>query len=288
MTQWIVPKSQAHIQNLGYGDWLDESDRIIEQACEQWQLQPQSILPGGMLGAVIKVDFAGHPAVLKVMPPDLAAGQIQALQALDGTSAPRLQAADKEQGVLLLQYVQGRTMTRQDTVDLAQIAAVFSLFHNHPLATYSGTHISQVRQWMQAIRNNASATPVTLQWLQRAEQLLRSAPDMPLQHIHGDVGAHNFLVNDIGQLWTLDPAGISGPLAYDVGCLAFGVGDMYASPANVVAFAQQWQLPVREVARWALVRGAMVAGFTDIGAWDGYHRECVTVLPALWEQYHQW
>ena len=217
-----------------YGDggraWLDRLPALLSTCAERWSLRilpPFSELSYNYVAPAVRAD--GSPAVLKagVPNPELAT-EIAALRFYAGRGIVRLLDADPAWGVLLLERLQPGTLlsTLEDDEEATRIAAgvMRALWRPAP----AGGPFPDLPRWFAALgglrrRFDGGTGPLPLFLVELAERLL---PDLlataaaPVL-LHGDLHHMNILRAEREPWLALDPKGVIGEPAYEVGAFLY-------------------------------------------------------------------
>jgi streptomycin 6-kinase len=215
-----------------YGDagveWLENLSNLLSEFEQRWSLTiqpPFEHLSYNYIAPAVRAD--GTEVVFKaaVPNPELIT-EIEALNLYDGRGICRLLADDRDRGVLLLERLQPGTMlsTLADDEEATRIAArvMRQLWRpvppDHPFRT--------VNDWaagMEKMRQHfdGGTGPLPADLVEKAEglfaELLSSMDEIVL--LHGDLHHYNILQAERQPWLAIDPKGIVGEPAYEVGAL---------------------------------------------------------------------
>ena len=202
------------------------------EACERrWALTvlpPFPNLSYNYVAPVVRAD--GTEAVLKIgLPHRELRTEIDALRLFDGRRSVRLLAADPEQGALLLERLQpGATLTAlaseaADARATSIAAAVMRGLWRPVPAEHDFPH---VRDWAQGMtrlraRFDGGVGPFPQRLVEEAETLFTEmlASSAPPVVLHGDLHHDNILAAQRASWLAIDPKGLVGEPAYEVGAL---------------------------------------------------------------------
>ncbi len=230
-SDWIPSAFAARLTEL-YGTrgeiWLATLADRIESYALRWSLEvlpPFVPLSYNYVAPARRVD--GRAVVLKLGVPNRElAGEIEALQLYGGQGVVGLLEHDIEQGVLLLERVQpGNPLSEvKDDDEATRILAVTMrkmwrlLPADHPFR--------DVAEWARGLERlrqtfNGGAGPFPEPLVDAAEQLfaeLFASADEPVL-LHGDLHHENVLRAGPDTWLAIDPKGMAGEPAYEVGAL---------------------------------------------------------------------
>jgi streptomycin 6-kinase len=263
--------------------WLSQLPALVAQIERRWSIQvgpPFANLSYNYVAPARRAD--GSEAVLKLgLPNPELLSEIEALRLYDGRGIARLLQAEPEQGALLIERLLPGTSLAAlaDDESATEIAAHVMrqlwrpLPHNHPFAT--------VAHWAAGLgrlraRYNGSTGPLPAELVQRAEGLFRdllgssSAPVL----LHGDLHHDNILAAQREPWLALDPKGVAGEPAYEVGAL---MRNPRPQPAPILARRASILAEVLEVDRsrilaWSFAQAVLSAWWSveDHGhGWEG-------------------
>jgi streptomycin 6-kinase len=206
-------------------DWLERLPALLDACARRWSLalQPPFELSYNYVCPAVRAD--GTEVVLKVgvVNPELLS-EIAALQLYAGRGCAQLLDADPDQGIMLLERLRPGTplLELQDDQQATAIAAqvMAQLWRpvppNHPFPT--------VAKWAAGLgrlraRFNGRTGPLPRRLVEMAESLFAELiPSMaePVL-LHGDLHHWNILAAERQTWLALDPKGIVGEPAYEVG-----------------------------------------------------------------------
>jgi streptomycin 6-kinase len=206
--------------------WLASLPDLIDEASRRWSLTNIQPVPNLSYNFVAFAARGGEDVVLKIGVPNRElTSEMSALRFFDGKGAVRLLEADEERGTFLLERLQtGEMLTTLNDDDQAMyIAAEVMLSLWRPAPT-EGAFI-QLSDWFKGfeklrLRFEGGTGPFERSLVERAEYSAANffSEDYIPMLIHGDLHHYNILFSERGWL-ALDPKGIIGPAAYEVGPL---------------------------------------------------------------------
>ncbi len=256
--------------------WLDRLPALLLVYAERWSLR---LLPPFPLSYhyVAPVQWADNTdAVLKAGPPTLdRCRELLALQAFDGHGMARLLAFDLTDGVALIERVQpGHTLAGLDDETATSIAAAVmqqlwqtqadALFPEFPTIQQWGEGFARLRTCF-----NGGTGPLPAAWVDRAEhifaELTASAAAPTL--LHGDLHHFNLLAGQRSPWLAIDPQGVIGEPAYEVGALLRNPFEPLPAHADLVRFqarrvdqlAELLNLDRQRLAGWGMAQAVLSA-----------------------------
>lgn len=252
---------------------------LLDHCAERWRLTVLSPFPNlsfNYVAPAVRED--GSEAVLKIgMPHKELWTEIEALRVYDGRGSVRLLEADPEQGLLLLERLRPGTVltTLADEENDAQAtsfaaAVMRGLWRTAPLE-HSFPHIHDWAAGMQRLRAHyhGGVGPLPIRLVEEAEilfaELLASAADPVV--LHGDLHHDNILFAQQRGWLAIDPKGIVGEPAYEVGALLRNLWpDRHTihDPANLLArridqLSEELGIDRARIRGWAVAQGVLSA-----------------------------
>ncbi|HEY69627.1 MAG TPA: phosphotransferase [Anaerolineae bacterium] len=209
-------------------EWLSRLPSMLDECSERWSLAiepPFEPLSYNYVAPATLPD--GHGVVLKVgVPNPELLTEIEALQIFNGRGSVRLLDARPEQGILLLERLKpGESLTAVSDNEKAISVAVRvmkQLWRPAP-AQHS---FPTVRRWASGLERlrkafDGGSGPFPKELVNTAETLF--AELIPSSHspmlLHGDLHHSNILSAEREPWLALDPKGVIGEAAYEVGAL---------------------------------------------------------------------
>jgi streptomycin 6-kinase len=263
--------------------WLDRLPRLVADACDRWSLSLGEAFPYPSLSFVAPaVRSDGSPVVLKVgFLADELACEIEALRWYDGRGCVRLHDSVAADGVLLLERLLPGTSLELvvDDAEATCIAAGAMRALWRPAPAEHG--FPTVADWLDGLRKlrahfGGGTGPLPARLVARAErlraELLASRGDPVL--LHGDLQHYNILRAKREPWLAIDPKGVVGEPAYEVGAFLRNRYGGTDDPGRLLArrvdqFAEELGLDRRRVAGWGLVGAVLSAWWSieDGGDW---------------------
>ena len=268
--------------------WLAGLPALIEYCARRWALRVEPPFPELSYNyAAPATGTAGEPLVLKLgVPHPELTSEIAALRHYDGRGAVQLLAADDARGVLLLERLQpGRMLSELEDDDVATaIAAQVMRGLWRPPPEEGVERFRTVEQWasgMQRLREefDGGCGPFPRRLVEQAETLF--AELMPSEAtpvlLHGDLHHYNILSAGEDKWLAIDPKGVLGEPAYEVGALMrnpFGVAQWpdlsrrLQRRADILADALD--LDRQRILGWSLAQAVLSAwwSYEDGGTYD--------------------
>jgi streptomycin 6-kinase len=256
--------------------WLDQLPATIDRYARRWLLTVQPAFANLSYNYVAPATRAdGSPAVLKIgLATDAEFGsEIEALRVFDGHGMVRLLEADPKQAVMLLDRVQpGRPLTTvADDAEATLIAATLMRDFWPPAPT--GHAFPSVVDWgrgFQRLRTrfDGGSGPIPEQLATKAERLfgeLAGSAAAPVL-LHGDLHHDNILAGPEGRWTVIDPKGVTGEPAYELGAFLRNPGSLMSNPdprrvteRRIAIFSEVLGLDPERIRRWAMAQSVLSA-----------------------------
>jgi streptomycin 6-kinase len=208
--------------------WLDHLPFLLAGLAQRWALavlRPFEDLSYNYVVPVVRADGSG--AILKVgVPNPELLTEIEALRLYGGRGIVQLLEADPERGALLLERLEPGTPLACLSDDGAATSIAAQVMRqlwrplpaDHPFPTVArwAAGLGRLRE-----RFGGGTGPLPSIWVARAEglfsELIVSMAEPEL--LHGDLHHHNILAAQRQPWLALDPKGVVGEPAYEVGAL---------------------------------------------------------------------
>lgn len=209
-------------------EWLQRLPGLIAECAGRWSLTvqpPFGLLTYNYVAPAVRAD--GLPVVLKVGVPNRELStEIAALELYAGRGAVQLLAADAERGLLLLE----RLLPGEPLADLGsdeQATAIAAEVMQQMWRPLPAEHpFSTVADWARGMGRlrrqfGGGMGPFPAGLVERAEALFRELLDSAEEAVllHGDLHHHNILSAGRRPWLALDPKGLAGEPAYEIGAL---------------------------------------------------------------------
>jgi streptomycin 6-kinase len=276
--------SQEFIRNIRntFGDdgsaWLERLPDIITLCERRWSLEvspPFATLSYNYVAPARRSD--GTDLVLKMgVPRPELEREIEALRAYDGRGSVRLLDAETGKGVLLLERLKQGSMLadlypgNDDEVTMIAAGVMRQLWR--PITPHH--NFKKIEEWFEGLARLRSkfkggCGPFPVRLVETAESLyadLSQSMGEPLL-LHGDLHHFNILSATREPWLAIDPKGVVGEAAYDVGALlrnpvpdVFGRSDLvHILDRRVAILAEILDLDRRRILSWGMAQAVLSA-----------------------------
>lgn len=211
-------------------EWVKRLPGLLAQCEQRWQIQIQPpfaltynyVAPAKRAGGsqvVLKAGFPENPELIT---------EIEALRFFDGQGMVHLLEADLEQGVFLLEHIfPGHPLVNLPDDDATRIAARVMRRLWKPIPPELAARFPSTQKWARGLGRlrktfGGGTGPFPADMVERAEKLFvelhASAASAPVL-LHGDLHHWNILSAQREPWLALDPKGLVGEPAYEVGAL---------------------------------------------------------------------
>lgn len=210
--------------------WLRKLPATIEACAARWSIEvgpPFLPLYYNYVAHAVRSD--GTRLVLKLcFPDDEAPTEREAMRLFDGRGAARLFEADAEHSALLLERLEPGTKLSElcDTDDEGAISAAVSVMQNLLRPAPLVHEFPSVADWGKGFarhraRYEGTSGPLPPRLFDEAETLFRELNDSAGEPVllHGDLHHGNIIAARREPWLAIDPKGIVGEAAYEVGAL---------------------------------------------------------------------
>jgi streptomycin 6-kinase len=288
-----------------YGDkgveWLDRLPDLIAEYERRWSIAvgpPLGGLSYNYVAPAAGVDGRALIFKLGVPNPELLT-EIEALRVYDGRGCVQLLAADREQGVLLLERLEPGTALRACTDDDERATAIAAgvmrrlwrpVAPEHPFPTVArwAAGLGRLRK-----RFDGATGPMPSAMVERAEDLFRELIASMAEPVllHGDLHHDNILAAEREPWLAIDPKGVVGEPAYEVGALLrnpFPEILGMPQPARILArrvdqLASDLGFDRDRILGWALAEAVLAAWWCledHVPGWEGFIA-CAEIMAEL-------
>lgn len=270
----------------GGATWLHQLPTRLTDLARRWalHLEPPFALSYHYVAPAHRAD--GTPVVLKVGYPDQElSNEIAALQCYGGDGMVQLLDFDRDQGALLLERLQPGTMlsTLADDEEATIIATTVmrKLWRPVPAAHTFPT----VAEWAQGLQEHRArfaggVGPLPKRLFEEAEAQFRDllAANEPAQLLHGDLHHFNILRAQRQPWLALDPKGLVGDPAYEVGAFLYNPWSEFGNRPDVdnllarrvALLAEQLGFDRARIRGWGIAQAVLSACWTIEGNGQGW------------------
>ncbi len=293
-----LPSSFIHTIHHSFGDrgrlFLESLPSLVDEAAGRWQLTDLQPAANLSYNFVAFANRLGQAVVLKLgVPGPELTSQITSLRLFDGRGAVRLLESDAERGMLLLEYLRPGKMlvTVADDAQATRVAADLMLSLRGPASSDPGLIL--LREWFKELerlrpRVQGGAGPLDSVLVERAQAAVRDFFSENYQPalIYGDLHHFNILSSERGWL-AIDPKGVIGPSAYEVGpylvnpwVVTGATAEMSRLIKSCIAILSEYLgLEKKRVRAWGLAHAVLSAfwSWMEGGDWRPA-MECASVL----------
>ncbi len=281
--------------------WLQRLPGLVAELAERWQLtvQPPFALSHNYVAPVIRADGAEAVLKLGVPNPELATEMV-ALEFYAGRGMVGLLAIDRERGALVLERLRPGTplarLAARDDEEATRIAA--RVMQQLRLPVPPDHPFPSLERWLRDIRRlrerfDGGTGPLPARRVEQAEayrdELLASAGPPVL--LHADLHHDNILQAARAPWLAIDPKGVVGEAAYEVGALLHNPWpDLLRRPEPQRVLARRVDLLAetlgfdrRRILRWGIVNAVLAACWCTEGGGDEWQfpRACADILASI-------
>lgn len=244
---------------------------LLAELAARWELALEPPFPALSYHYVAPARRRGEPVVLKVgVPHRELRCEIAALRAFGGRGAARLLEADARAGALLLERLEpGTPLALEEEDGVWAIAArVARRLRRPPPSAHA---FPTLERWALAFRrlrarSGGGTGPLPAALVERAEALFRelSASTESPALLHGDLHHWNVLRAGREPWLAIDPQGVVGDPAYEVGSLIRNAVARSADPARTLArgvdrLGEELGLERERLAAWTFAHAVLSA-----------------------------
>jgi streptomycin 6-kinase len=281
-------------------EWLERLPSLLAECERRWSVTALAPFPNLSYNYVAPVVGAdGQELVLKlgVPNPELRT-EIEALRAYDGRGCVRLLAVDPDQAALLLERLRPGTPLSACSDDEQATSVAARLMrqlwrpvpphHSFPTVARWAAGLGRLRD-----RYAGTTGPLPAHLVERAEVLFAGLLALPVEPVllHGDLHHDNILAAERQPWLAIDPKGVVGDPAYEVGALLhnpfpqlFSWPDLGSVLARRVdQLAEELGFDRERVAGWGLAHAVLAAWWCLEDGTPGWERlmVCAEWLAAL-------
>jgi streptomycin 6-kinase len=277
--------------------FLDSLPALLNEATLRWDLSELQTVPNLSYNYVAFAKRGDQDVVLKIsVPNNEFTSEMTVLRLFNGRDSVQLLEADEAQGMLLLQRLHPGEMLAvlKDDEQATHIAAgvMLNLWQPAP----SNGALIRLSDWFKGFerlraRFAGKTGPLDERLVERAESAVRDflAEDYPPTLIHGDLHHFNVLSSERGWL-AIDPKGVIGPAAYEVGPLLINPwGDMAnrrdifrITKRRISILSERLGFERERIRAWGIAHAVLSAWWSlDDGATWEYAMECARVFSQM-------
>ncbi len=281
-------------------EWLHRLPEIVTGCERRWSVRIDPPFEGLSYNYASPGTLSnGTPVVLKVcFPSTEVLTEIEALRVYDGNGAVKLIESDIDRGVMLLQRaVPGDMLIEVESeAESNRIAATVMKDLWKPVpAQHPFPSIDDWRRGFQRLREHFGGTtgPFPQPITEKAEELFAQLCASSAQPVvlHGDLHHFNILRQGEGRWLAIDPKGVVGEPAYEIGALMRNrlpdLSDIAGSARflsrRITSIARQVGLDAERLRLWSLAQAILSAWWNieDGGDYDDDCREMVALAEVL-------
>lgn len=267
-------------------DWLQQLPPRLAEVAQRWDLHLGTPFALSYNYVVAAVRADGGAVVLKVGYPSRDfLNEIDALQFYQGDGIVRLLDFDRDQGIMLLERLHPgdmlSTLTDDDTATTIGAAVMRKLWRPAP-AVHS---FPTVAEWAQGLQRHRACFaggvgPLPKRLFEEAEAQFRDllAAHEPAMLLHGDLHHFNILRAERQPWLAIDPKGLVGDPAYEVGAFLYNPWPAFGSRPDVdrllerrvALLAEQLGFDRARVRGWGIAQAVLSACWTIEGNGQGW------------------
>lgn len=266
----LTPRGTPHASGE---TWLNHVPETVAACARSWRLtigEPFDALTWNVVLPVARED--GTTAVLKIGPPGIATErESAALRLFGGQGAARVHDADVDRGALLLeQLIPGTPLSEvEDDVSATSIAAGVMRRLYRPLPErHSFPSVATLALDLDALRPTPGgrAGPIPRRLVDEAQVLFADliASQGEVLLLHGDLHHDNILRSQRDGWLAIDPKGVAGERAYEVGALLRNPASLLRQPAperilsrRIDQLSSELDLNRQRVRGWAMAQAVL-------------------------------
>jgi streptomycin 6-kinase len=251
-------------------EWLSHLDQHLNDLSQQLSIHIETPYQNLSYHYVTKaIDDKGNVCVLKLSPPNKEMqNEIKALRYFQGKGIIRLLDSNSQQGWMLLECCEPGEPLAQLTDDDTATHIAMETMQNLWRPVNSQHHFQTLKTFIAALaRANTPLIPQTLLSNAKhiAEELLTSTTEPVL--LHGDLHHHNILRANRCDWLAIDPKGVAGDKAFEVGALLQNPHERLAKTKDLSKLIQrrlaiiteQSGIDQKRLQSWAFVQATLAA-----------------------------
>lgn len=217
--------------------WLAQLPGLIAHFTREWKLKQVTHFENLSFNYVAHAysDLFGGPVVLKIgFPHPSFSNEQKALAFYNGNGAVKLLSHDATRYAMLLERIVPGTTARslfpdQDDRAVEYACKAMQKLHTHQIKSHSD--FQTIDEWFTLF--DTLEIPGDLQpFVHKAKQLVRqlALDEQPHYLLHGDLHHDNILLNAAGKPIAIDPKGVVGERAYEVGAFMCNPAELCEQP----------------------------------------------------------
>ncbi len=295
-----LPPDFVRTQQALYGErgtaWLENLPRVLAICEQRWSLTvqaPVANLSYHFVAPAVRSD--GSSIMLKLgVPNEEINNEIDALRQYDGRGICRLIASDAEQGILVLERLQPGVMLSTVADDEAATRIAANVMRQLWRPVPADHNFPRVANWAKGLEGlrakfDGGTGPFSSKLVEQAEtlyrELLTSAAEPVL--LHGDLHHFNILTAEREPWLTIDPKGVVGEPAYEIGALLRNptpelVQDRRVQARRVDLLASELGVDRQRILGWGVAQ-AVLCAWWDYGENSRWWQEMMALAELLSE-----
>jgi streptomycin 6-kinase len=286
--------------------WLEALPTLIEDACRAWDLQDIQPVPNltynfvafanrfKKAGEVINSTANEDEVILKIGVPDKErTSEIAALRLFNGSGAVRLLETDEARGMFVMERVRpGKTLASLADDERATHIAADVMLNIWRVPSEANDFI-RLSDWFTGLEKlrvlyEGGTGPLEKSLVERAERSVADffSEDYTPMLIHGDL--HHFNILSSGRGWlAIDPKGVVGPAAYEVGPLLINPwidfvkwpNAMQITQRRIAILSERLGFEPERIRDWGIAHAVLSAwwGLGEKAGWE-YPMDCARIL----------
>jgi streptomycin 6-kinase len=253
--------------------WLSTLPQLIARYEDYWELTSPKPVAHLSYNYVMTAFRNNQPVVLKLgVPQSEFSREIGCLAHYEGDGAPKLLASDIKQGAMLMeQIIPGTTLKsyfpHDEEASLAITAKVIQQLHSAKVL--QDPEFPDIERWHASLNNTSFSSIIPEDLLTTAKQLSQHliATQAEPVLLHADLHHDNILLDENDRWLAIDPKGIIGEPAYDLGAfirnpfmeLRQQTNKQAILKRRVEAFAEYLDLDRDRIVQWSFVQAVLSA-----------------------------
>jgi streptomycin 6-kinase len=255
--------------------WLENLPSLLDILATQWGLEISSHVDNVSFNYVAPARRSGQELILKIgVPHPELTSEIAALTFYKGQGMVKMLAIDEANGAFLLEKLPGpmlATLFPRRDEEATQVAAQVMRRLWRPVPDNAKAPFPHIADWLAGLQNlrpkyGGTTGPFPEAMIAEVErlvpELLGSSPGDVL--LHGDLHHYNIMQAQDGNWCAIDPKGIIGEPAYDVGAFLYNPFEIYSHPdletilaRRLTQFSEILEIDKQRLRDWALVTNVL-------------------------------